>query len=100
MSDREYYDEETLQSYRESLINRRNNLSPITNQTYIKILNQMIDELPEHFGEESLEHKKLMEKYLQKESEKRELKNFLISAWPFVVPIILALLLGLFSLFN
>ena len=100
MSDREYYDEETLQSYRESLINRRNNLSPITDQTYIKILNQMIDELPEHFGEETLEHKKLVEEYLQKELEKRQFKNFLIAAWPFIVPFVLALLFGLFSLFD
>ena len=97
MSDREYYDEETLQSYRKSLINRRNKLSPITDQTYIKILDQMIAELPEHFGEEKYNRQKLVEEYLQKELEKRQLKNFLL---PFICPAVLLLLLLLISILK
>ena len=97
MSDRNYFDEETLQSYRKSLIERRNALSPITDQTYIKILDEMIAELPEHFGEEKYNRQKLLEEYLQNESEKRELKNFLLK---FIGPIVLLLFLWLISIFN
>lgn len=93
MSERDYFDEGSLQSYKKSLINRRNSLSPITDQAYIKLLDQMIAELPEHFGEESVEHKKMVEEYLQKELGKRQLKNFLIPiVWPFIV---LFLIIGL-----
>ena len=42
--------------------------------------------------EEILEHKKLVEEYKKKELEKRELKNLLNFAWPFIV---LALIIGL-----
>ena len=98
MSDRDYFNEETLQSYRKSLINRRNSLSSITDQSYIKILDQMIAELPEHFGEESVEHKKMVNEYIQKELRKREREKFLNFAWPFIVPFIIILLMVLYSI--
>lgn len=42
---------------------------------------------------DSLEHKRFVEEYMQKELEKRQLKNFLLPiAWPFIV---LALIIGL-----
>lgn len=97
MSDRDYYDEETLQSYRESLINRRNSLSPTTSQTYIKILDQMIAELPEHYGEEKYNRQKLLEAYLQKESGKRELERFI---YPILTPFLVFALIIVLGAIN
>lgn len=49
MHDRDFYDEESLQEYRASLIRQRNELNPVTNQTHIKILDNILEGLPEHY---------------------------------------------------
>ena len=48
--------------------------------------------------EETLEHKKMVAESLKKEIKKREIKKFLITAWPFMIPVILILLVGLWSI--
>ena len=49
MSERAYYDEESLKEYRADLIRQRNELDPVTNQFQIKILDDMIENLPKKY---------------------------------------------------
>ena len=52
MSERDFWDEESFQQYKADLIRQRNELNPVTNQFHIKILDDMIKNLPEKYPEQ------------------------------------------------
>lgn len=51
MSYRDFWDEESFQQYKADLIRERNELNPVTNQLHIKILDGMIEKLPERYSD-------------------------------------------------
>ena len=51
MSYRDFWDEESFQEYKANLIRERNKLNPVTNQLHIKILDDMIKNLPERYSD-------------------------------------------------
>ena len=53
MSERDYWDDESLEEYRADLIRQRNELNPIANQFHIKVLDDIIEHLPEKYPEQA-----------------------------------------------
>jgi hypothetical protein len=49
MSERDYWDEESLQEYRAYLISQRNQLDPITNKLHISVLDDLLKNLPDKY---------------------------------------------------
>lgn len=55
MSERNYWDEESLQQYRADLIRQRNELNPTTQKLQIKVCDNMIKDLPNHYLESQVD---------------------------------------------
>ena len=51
MSERDYWDEESFQQYKESLIKQKNEMDAQKYSLHIKILSEMIEALPEKYSD-------------------------------------------------
>ncbi len=49
MSERDYWDEDSLQEYRAYLISQRSQLDPITNKLHISVLDNLLKNLPDKY---------------------------------------------------
>ena len=58
MSQRDYWDEDSFQKYREDLTRKRNELNPVTQQFQIKIYDKMIKDLPDRYLDSQVDFKK------------------------------------------
>ena len=58
MSERDYWDEESFQKYREYLMQRRKELDPVTDSWHIKFIDKELEEMPDHFLESQVDIKK------------------------------------------
>lgn len=113
MSERDYWDEESLKEYRADLIRQRNELNPITNRLHIKVLDEMIKNLPERYSdvqpcEENCKQQngKPEKKPRTTFNEGKKSKNFFdnIGFWllisPFIIIPIASVIFGIYYSFD
>jgi hypothetical protein len=55
MSERDFWDEESFQKYKAELIQKRNSLNPTTQKLQIKVCDNMIKDLPNHYLESQVD---------------------------------------------
>ena len=99
MSERDYYDQESLDEYRADLIRQRNELNPITNRIHIEVLDKIIKNLPKKYPEQV---------YVDDSNEDKKgiLKKFwdTIGFWLLISPLIIipvaSIIFGIYSSFD
>ena len=94
MSERNYWDEESLQEYKRDLIRQRNALNPSVNKIHIKVLDEMIESLPNHYPtnpEETIHTYEEEQKETFKEKNSSALGVFGVVLY-FIIRIVVAIL--------
>lgn len=90
MSERNYWDEESLQQYRADLIRQRNKLNPITDSYYIKFVDKEIENLPDHYLESQVDIKK--DQTQKDNSPKKRLRGSVVFYVLLAIPFLLFVL--------
>lgn len=88
MSERNYWDEESLQQYRADLIRQRNELNPITDSYYIKFVDKEIENLPDHYLESQVDFKESKEVH-NDNSKKNRFRDNAVFIILLAVPIVI-----------